>query len=222
MPWPFSEFLEHLRGALEAGRDRRRQVRIALDLLDGVDRLAERISRRQVERDGHRRLLALVVDQQRPDRLHGLGHRGERDRLPRGNPASGHARARARARRSAGGRPAGVGLHVDLRQARRIGAEFRLGLEDDLVVVARRVDRRHLAGAEGVEQLLPDLVDGDAVDRRLLAVDLDHDLRVGDVEVGGDVEQPGKLGDLVAQLRRKPVERRRCRSIAACTGTGSC
>ena len=37
---------------------------------DGVDRLAEREARRQVERDRHRRLLALVIDLQRPDRRH--------------------------------------------------------------------------------------------------------------------------------------------------------
>ena len=41
-------------------------------LLDRVDRLAERKAGREVERDRHRRLLALVVDLQRPDRGTGL------------------------------------------------------------------------------------------------------------------------------------------------------
>ena len=40
---------------------------VALDLLDRVDRLAEREAGREVERDRHRRLLALVVDLQRAD-----------------------------------------------------------------------------------------------------------------------------------------------------------
>ena len=65
---PFQRFLEHLRGALEAGRDRGRQIGFALDLLDRVDRLSEREARREIERDGDRRLLALVIDLQRTDR----------------------------------------------------------------------------------------------------------------------------------------------------------
>ena len=96
-----------------------------------------------------------------------------------------------------------------------------LALQDHLVVVRRRVDRRDLAGAEGVEQLLPDLVDRDAVDRRLLAIDLDRHLRILDVEVGVDVAQAVDLGDLVAHLRRDAIERCRCRSTAACTGIRS-
>ena len=39
----------------------------ALDLPDGVDRLAEREAGREIERDRHRRLLALMIDLQRPD-----------------------------------------------------------------------------------------------------------------------------------------------------------
>ena len=71
--------LEHLRRALEAGRDRApASCDLALDLLDRVDRLAEREARREVERDRHRRLLALVVDLQRSDRRHDPGHRRER------------------------------------------------------------------------------------------------------------------------------------------------
>src|SRR3546814_7104277 len=58
----FHRILEYLRGALEAGDDGGRQVHVALSGVDDVDGLAERIARRQVERDGHRRQLALVVD----------------------------------------------------------------------------------------------------------------------------------------------------------------
>ena len=151
-----------------------------------VDRVAERDAGREVERDRHRRLLALVVDLQRADRRHQLC----------ATASSGMVWPLA-------------GLHVELldEMSRRVDAELRLRLQDDLVVVGRRVDGRDLARAEGVEQLLADLIDGDAVDRRLLAVDVDRHLRILDVEVGGDVEQARKLRDLVAHLRREPVER---------------
>ena len=86
--------------------------------------------------------------------------------------------------------------------------KFRHGFENDLIVVDRRVDGGDLAHAEGVVELLADLIDGDAVDRRLLAIDLDRDLRVLDVKVGGDVEQARNLRDLVAQFRRHAIERR--------------
>jgi hypothetical protein len=69
---PFERLLEHLRGALKAGGDGGRQALVALDALDGVDRLAERVAGREVERDGHGRLLALVVDLQRADRRNEL------------------------------------------------------------------------------------------------------------------------------------------------------
>ena len=46
---PFERILEHLRRALEAGADRDRQAKLALDLLDGVDRMPERIARREIE-----------------------------------------------------------------------------------------------------------------------------------------------------------------------------
>ena len=54
MPWKPVE--------IEAGRLRRR-CSIAVI---GVDRVAEREARREVERDRHGRLLALMVDLQRP------------------------------------------------------------------------------------------------------------------------------------------------------------
>ncbi len=60
-------------------------------------------------------------------------------------------------------------------------------------------------GAVCVEQFLADLIDGDAVDRRLLAVDLHRHLRILDVEIGGDVPQALELCDLVAHLRRNVV-----------------
>ena len=79
---PAQRILEDLRGALEAGRDRRRQALVALELLDRVDRLAERESRFEIERDRDRRLLALMADLQRPDRRHEPSHRAQRNDGP--------------------------------------------------------------------------------------------------------------------------------------------
>ena len=56
---------------------------LRFDLRDLVDRVAERIARREVERDRHRGLLALMVDLQRPDGRHQPRHRVERNGLVR-------------------------------------------------------------------------------------------------------------------------------------------
>ena len=76
---PLQRILEHLRGALEPGHDRGRQVGLPLDLPDVVHRGAEGITGSQIERNRHRGLLALVIDLQRADRRHQLGYGGARD-----------------------------------------------------------------------------------------------------------------------------------------------
>ena len=185
----------------------------ALELLDRVDRLAERDAGREIERDRHRRLLALVVDLQRPDRRHQLGHRvsgidSRRHAVPVTPPP-------------AVCRGIDVGLQIDFDRLDGSVWNSGLRLQDDLVVVGRRVDRRDLARAEGVVQFLAHLIDGDAVDRRLLAVDLDRHLRILDVEIGGDVEQARRAWRSCRAARARRDRASRCRSIAACTGTGS-
>ena len=67
-------------------------------------------------------------------------------------------------------------LHVNAIEIVDVVPELRKRFEDDLIVVRRRVDRRDLARAEGVVELLADLIDADAVDGRFLAIDLDDDL----------------------------------------------
>ena len=106
-------------------------------------------------------------------------------------------------------------LHVELGKIGRIDAELRLRFQDDLIVVGRHVDGADLTRAVGVVELVAHLIDGDAVDRGFLAVDVDGHLRILDVEIGGDVEQSRHLGDLVAHFRRQPVERF---SVAALQG----
>ena len=124
------------------------RLQLALDLPDGIARLAEREAGRKIEGDRHRRLLALVVDLQRSDRRDDPGHRRQRHHRTgqRTNAADAAARRGWRAlRRDAGS--AGlihVGLEENLRQPGRIGLEFRQALQDHLVVVGGREDRRHL------------------------------------------------------------------------------
>src|SRR5260221_1498966 len=70
--------LEDLRSARETGEDRRRQIGRTLELADAVGGGAERVARRQIEGNRHRRLLTLMVDLQRADRRHQSGYRGKR------------------------------------------------------------------------------------------------------------------------------------------------
>ena len=133
---------------MEAGADRDRQAELPLDILYGVDRLPDRIAGREVERDGDRGLIALVIDLQRADRGQDAGHRRERDRRPGRNAGAVYA---GPGPYPGSGRAGHVGLHEDVLQLRGVGLKPRLALEDHLIIVGRRVDRRHLARAEGVE-----------------------------------------------------------------------
>ena len=71
-----SECSECLGVALKAGLKRERLAEVFLDLLDGAYRLADRGARQEVERDRHRRELALMVDHERRDLHHGVDQRG--------------------------------------------------------------------------------------------------------------------------------------------------
>ena len=98
-------------------------------------------------------------------------------------------------------------LEIDAVEVVRPGLVFRHAFQDHLVVVGRSIDGRDLARAEGIVQFLTHLIDRHAIDRRLLAVDLDGDLRILDIEIGGDIEQAGDIRHLVAHLGRQPIQR---------------
>src|SRR5260370_1439565 len=121
---------EGLRRALEGAVEGDRRLELGLYFLNLLHRLAQRHARRQVERYGDGGELALVVDGERGRLVAELRHRADRDL--RAVPAR----------------------HVDTRQRRRVGLERRRHFEHDLVLGARRIDRRHLALAEGVVQRL--------------------------------------------------------------------
>ncbi len=77
--------LEGLRIALEAGDQRGRHADFIGRLLNGIDRLAERHARRQIESHRHGRKLPRMGDQQRADMVGVDGDQsGERDQLPVG------------------------------------------------------------------------------------------------------------------------------------------
>ena len=64
-----------------------------------------------------------------------------------------------------------------------------------------------MAGAKGVKHLLAYLIDGDAIDRRLLAVDLHPHLWILDVEIHVDIAYALDLGDALPHLGTEPIER---------------
>ena len=74
---PAQRLLEDLRGAGKSGRDGGREDQLPFHVLNSIDRFAERDPRRQIERNGHRRKLALVIDRERP-RCPGHGRHGRK------------------------------------------------------------------------------------------------------------------------------------------------
>ena len=121
-----SEALERLRRALELPDQGRRRAQARLRRGDGVNRLAQRRARGEVEGERHGGEDALVVDGQRLDRARHVRDRGEGD-LP--------------ARRV---------RDVDARQRLGPGLKLPLDLEDQIRLLGRQIDIRDLRLPEGV------------------------------------------------------------------------
>ena len=162
---PAQRGLERLRGALVDAVDGRRQPHLRHRLVDLDDRVADRDARAQVEGDRHRRQLSEVRDRQRAD-----------GRLERGDAVERHQRAARRA-------------HVEQRQHRRVGLVARLELHHHPVLVGGGEDGRHLALTVRVVERVLDGLRRHAERGSLVAIDLDGDLRLGDLQVAGDVDQ---------------------------------
>ena len=81
----------------------------------------------------------------------------------------------------------------------------RLELHDHPVLVGRRIDGRHLALPVGIVERVLNGLGGDAERRGLVAVDVDRDLRQGDLQVAGDVDQSGQRLELGLYLRRPAI-----------------
>jgi hypothetical protein len=170
--------LERLRGALEAAVDGGGQVERADRLGRGGDRGAQRDARREVERQGHYRELALVTDRERRG---GLRH-----------PAHGPQR-----------HGAAVGTReIDVVEPRRRLSDLRDHLEHDAVLVQLREHGRDLALSEGVVERVVDHLRGDAEARRRRAVDRQRRLQSALLLVGPDVAQLGPLAQRLDHPRR--------------------
>ena len=111
--------------------------------------------------------------------------------------------------------------HVE--QLDRGGVRLELGreLHDDLVLVGRRVDRRDLARAVGGVERVLDRLRRDAERGGAVAVDLDVDLRVAQLQVGRHVLQARDARAASPAASGRSERARPCPNPAACTGTGS-
>ncbi len=159
-----------------------RQVEIRGGFLDRRYRVADRSVRSEVEAQGHRRELALVVDRQRPDHRGDLGELAQRNLGP-------------------GGR-----CRVD--SAERVAPELkaRLDLEDHIVFVEGGEDLRRGALSEGVVEERIDHGGVDAQPGSDIAVDLDLQHPAGALLVAGDVGQLRQPLQLLQQNGRPVVE----------------
>ena len=79
-----SEAMKRLRRALERRLHAQRHVQFLLRLLDGFGRLAQRRAGREVEGNGHRRKLSLMIDRQRRGAGFKMGERAQRHRAAGG------------------------------------------------------------------------------------------------------------------------------------------
>src|SRR5207302_11437999 len=93
-----------------------------------------------------------------------------------------------------------------LRQSLGIFLIRRAELEDDGVIVAGGVDRRHLPRSERVVERGANLLRGETERRRLLTVDVENGLRALDLQIGAYVLEPRQLADFRVDQRRKPEE----------------
>ena len=149
-----------------------------------VGRLAERDAELRVERDRHARHLPRVVHQHRAQRRRRARHARQRHELP--------------------------GSRSDVQHAQRaqIALVFRQQLEDHPVFVLRGVDRAHLARTVRVVQRGLDLLRRELKARGRVAVEFDGRLRVGDLQVGGDIDDAVDLAHLRFHRLRRLVQRR--------------
>ena len=103
-------------------------------------------------------------------------------------------------------RAAGGARHVDVLEVGRIALQARIDLEDDAVLVALGVDRRHLPLREGVVERRVDVGDAHAEPRRGVAIDLHVELQPARLPVARDIDDAGDLLHALEHLRRPFVE----------------
>ena len=117
---------ERLRRSLKRRLHAQRQVQFPLRAFDGLRRFAERHAGREIERNGHRRKLALMIHRQRRDAGFKMGERAQRHRA------------------------AGRRAHVDVIQLRRIALKIRQRFQNDVILVQLGEEGGNLPLAERV------------------------------------------------------------------------
>ena len=167
-----------LRGAGEGAAHGGRHADLDLVRVDDIDRVAQRTPRREVERDGHRRELALVADRGGRRAWAVLGHGGDRH----------HAAA---------GR-----VDIEIGQPHRALAVPRRGLHHDVILVERAVHGGDLPLAEGIVERAVDERGRDAEPCGGVAIILQRVLQPVVLLVGVDVGEDRLLAQLVQELRR--------------------
>ena len=83
---------------------------------------------------------------------------------------------------------------------------LRLYFQDHLVLIGSGIDRRNLACAVGAVQGVLNLLHRNAERRCLVAIDLDVELRVLDLNIAGHVQQLRQCRDLLLQDLSVAVE----------------
>jgi hypothetical protein len=158
-----------LRIALERADECRWHLHGGFRLLDGGDRLAERDAWREIERQRHRRELALMVDGKNGGRLRRLlDERAQRD-------------LRIGERRG----------DVQLAECLGRALSLRVQLEDDVIAVEVGEILRHLALPERIVERVVDQLRRYPEPRRLVAIDGQGDRRSIVLLVGRDIGQLG-------------------------------
>src|SRR6266446_4907425 len=121
----------------------------------------------------------------------------KRQRLDRGGVMGERAQRNLRA---------GWRQHVDLRQRSWIVLKLRLNFEDDLVLAGRGIDGRDLPLTERVVKRLVDQRGRKSEPRSGVAINLDRDMRRGDLLVRRDVLQFRKFFHRIFDDRRPMIE----------------
>ena len=164
--------------ALERSLDARGHSDLLAGSVDRGDRVAQRVARREIERNRHRGELALMIDGQR-----------RRARLEMGEGAQRHLAA-------------GVRANVDVVERVRIALKLRRDFEHHVILIELREHRRHLPLPEGVVQRVVDQIRRDAEARSGQPIDHDMFLPAVVLLIGRDVAQRGNRLELVDQLVR--------------------
>src|SRR5262249_7529490 len=134
-------------------------------LIDEASRIAKSDARLEVEADGDRGKLSEVIHSQRTDVRHQLGDSIERNKFP------------------------GARAYVESRQPRWVILILGKQFEDDVVLVARRIDGADLPVSVGGVKRVRDLIGRDAERVGFVAVDPHIELRILHLKIAGDVLQ---------------------------------